>query len=51
MLSAIITTVLLSASLNVIPAPNETRLNGKEAPVTAMERCRVRFSKKLKPEE
>ena len=51
MLSAIISTVLLSAALNVIPAPQETRLNGKETPVTAMDRCRVRFTKKLKPEE
>lgn len=51
MLSAIITSVLVSAALNVIPAPQEARLNGKEAPVAVAERCHVRISKKLKPEE
>ena len=51
MISAIITTFLLSASLNVIPAPQETRLNGKQTTVAAAERCRVKVDRKLKPEE
>ncbi len=47
----IISTIILSAALNVIPAPQEAILNGKEAPVEAAGRCRVRISRKLQPEE
>ena len=51
MITAIISTLLLSANLNVIPAPQETRLNGKQTTAAAAERCRVKTDKRLKPEE
>ena len=51
MFFSFISTIILSATLNVIPAPQETKLNGKEAPAEAAERCRVRIDSKLHPEE
>ena len=46
-----ISTVILSAALNVIPAPQEAVLNGKEAPAAIAERCRVKTDNRLQPEE
>ena len=50
MILSFISTMLLSATLNIIPAPQETRLNGKQTTPAAAERCRIKIDGKMQAE-
>ena len=50
MILSFVSTLLLSASLNIIPAPQETRLNGKQTTPAAAERCRIKIDGKMQAE-